>query len=108
MNNLDTVNKAIDCSKYGNVNMFEMYSNNRTRRHQFKIKIQQTYLKRHYFFSTRITPIWNSLPSNVVLETSVNRFKSSLSKVVSENFFCDYEFMNNSAYSKYDVYKAII
>ena len=70
MNNLDTVNKAIDCSKCGNVNMFEMYSNSRTRGHQLKIKIQE------------------------VLETSVNRFKSSLSKtkVSSEKkLFCDYD-----------------
>ena len=92
MNNWDTVNKAIDCSKCGNVNMFKMQSNSRTRGHQFKIKIQQTYLKRHHFFSTRVAPIWNSLPSNVVLETSVNRFKSSLSKVSSEKkLFCDYD-----------------
>ena len=47
MNNLDTVNKTIDCSKCGNVSMFEMYSNSRTRRHQFKIKIQQNYLESH-------------------------------------------------------------
>ena len=67
MNNLDIVNKAIDCIKCGNVNMFEI-SNSRTRGHQFKTKIQQTYLKRHHFFSTRVAPIWNSLPSNVVLK----------------------------------------
>ena len=38
MTNLDAVDKAIDCSKCGNVNMFEMYntSNSRTRGHQFK------------------------------------------------------------------------
>ena len=75
--------KAIDCSKCGNVNMFEMYSNDRTRGHQFKRKYQQTYLKRH--FSTRIATISNRLPNNVVLETIINKFKSSLSKVASEN-----------------------
>ena len=70
MNNLDIVNKANDCIKCGNVNMFEMQS----------------------FFSTRVAPIWNSLPSSVVLETSVNRFKSSLSKISSEKkLFCDYD-----------------
>ena len=57
MNNLDAVDEAIDCSKCGSVNMFEMYSNSRTRGHQFKIKNQQTYLKRHYFFCTRVAPI---------------------------------------------------
>ena len=92
MNNLDTVNKAVDCSKCGNVNMFEMQSNSRTRGHQFKIKIQQTYLKRHHIFSTRVVPIWNSLLSSVVLEISVNRFKSLLSKISSEKkLFCDYD-----------------
>ena len=45
MNNLDAVDKALDSSKRANINMFETYSNTRTRGHQFKIKIKQTYFK---------------------------------------------------------------
>ena len=90
-----------------NVNMFEMYSDSRTRGHQFEIKIQQTYLKRHYFFSTRVVPIWNNLRSNVVLETSVDKFKSSLSiKFPAKRIYL--VIMTNVAYSKYDICKAII
>ena len=61
----NVVDKAINCSKCCNINMFEMYGTSRTRGHQIKIKIQQTYLKRHSFFSTRVA-IWNSLTTNLV------------------------------------------
>ena len=58
------------------------------------VKNFSRYDMRKYFFTERITNIWNSLPSHVVNSSSVNSFKNNLDKFwtnqeVRYNFKCD-------------------
>ena len=49
------------------------------RGHQFKMTVQRSHTNiRSSFFSQRVVNIWNSLPSTVVSESSVNNFKNRL------------------------------
>ena len=52
-----------------------------TRNHEFSFKIKhvRTNFQKN-FFSNRIPPIWNRLPADIVLSSSLNLFKSKLKK----------------------------
>lgn len=55
-----------------------------TRGNRFKLATQSVkYDLRKYFFTNRVTPIWNSLPNDVVSAPSVNSFKNRLDKFMS-------------------------
>ena len=55
-----------------------------TRGNRFKLATQCVkYDLRKYFFINRVTPIWNSLPDEVVTAPSVNSFKKRLDKFMS-------------------------
>ena len=84
LHNIDIIENEINCLECGKSQMLELQNYNKTRGHQMKLTIQRSYLKRHSFFSSRVATDWNGLPENVVLETSVNKFKSALSKVNNE------------------------
>ena len=58
---------------------------NRNRGNSLKLAKQQVRLNvRRYFFSTRVTAYWNSLPDSVVTAPSLNSFKNRLDKFWSE------------------------
>ena len=84
LHNIDIIGNEVNCLECGKSKMLELQNYSKTRGHQMKLKIQRSYFKRHSFFSSRVAPDWNGLPENVVLETSINRFKSALSKVNNE------------------------
>jgi len=52
-----------------------------TRGNNFKLVPQHCrYDLRKYYFTTRVVPIWNSLPNDVVMADSTNLFKKHLDK----------------------------
>ena len=64
------------------------FSSSSTRCHSFKINVQYSRVNcRKYFFIDRITPIWNSLPNNVVESTSIWQFRSLLESL-DLNVYC--------------------
>ena len=60
---------------------FEEDRDTRTRGHDKKLKVKRISLKsRAMFFSNRVVPFWNKLPSEVVGAETVNAFKNRLDK----------------------------
>ena len=66
---------------------FKFDSNIRTRGHNFKLCLPKlkTYCRLN-FFSVRVCPVWNSLPSSAVNSSSLNIFKTELSKINLQKF----------------------
>ena len=65
------------------------------RGHSLKLKpigSLSVYSCRYNFFSQRVIKVWNSLPSNVIEATSLNAFKSCLSKIDLSSFCKVYYF----------------
>ena len=59
---------------------FQLSGNTNTRGHPFKLTIPLTHTNlRKYFFSSRIIPIWNSLPANIVNASTPSLFKKLVS-----------------------------
>src|ERR1043165_3730449 len=58
---------------------FILDNNSRTRGHNFKLKLLnfKTTLRQN-FFSIRVVPIWNSLPSDIVNSATLKSFKARL------------------------------
>ena len=68
--------------------LFELYTNNITRGHPFKIKVQRTSLEvRRRFFSIRIINRWNALDCATVCADSVDIFKRRLACDLGEELF---------------------
>jgi hypothetical protein len=58
-----------------------------TRGHQLKLTIPLAKLDvRKFFFSNRVVPVWNSLPSQLILSPSLPSFKNQLSKLDLSKF----------------------
>ena len=61
---------------------FSVRADSRTRGHPLKLVIQPMSRDcRKYFFSNRVTTIWNALPADTVLASSVASFKTKLNVV---------------------------
>jgi len=61
---------------------FSVRTGSKTRGHPLKLIVQPAQRDcRRYFFSNRVTNIWNSLPADVVMAKSVGTFKRKLSNV---------------------------
>ena len=59
---------------------FQLSSNTNTRGHPFKLTIPLTRTNlRKYFFSSRVIPIWNSLPANIVNASTSSLLKKLIS-----------------------------
>ena len=59
---------------------FQLSGNTNTRGHPFKLTVPLTHTNlRRYFFSSRVIPIWNSLPANIVNASSSSFFKKLVS-----------------------------
>ena len=58
---------------------FTFDKNNKTRGHNLKLRLPlcKTSIRQN-FFSVRVVPVWNSLPSSIVNSTSLNLFKAGL------------------------------
>ena len=55
---------------------------------QNKIRIHKVMKSiRNNFFSIRVLPVWNSLPSHVVSASSIDVFKSKLRTIDLKNFY---------------------
>lgn len=55
---------------------FSINTDTRTRGHEFKLKCKHSRLSiRQFWFSVRVVPVWNDLPSSCVRATSVASFK---------------------------------
>jgi len=67
---------------------FILDNNSRTRGHNFKLKLPnfKTTLRQN-FFSIRVVPIWNSLPSDIVNSATLKSFKAKLKVHDLSNFF---------------------
>ena len=53
-----------------------------TRGHSLKLYANSNRLDiRKYFFSQRVVSVWNSLPEDVVVAGTLNKFKSGLKKI---------------------------
>ncbi|MFZ2539851.1 MAG: reverse transcriptase family protein, partial [Oscillospiraceae bacterium] len=62
-------------------NFFVSNQNKSLRGHHFKLVVPLSKLKvRQSFFSSRVIPVWNSLPSQLVSVTSTHAFKAGLNK----------------------------
>ena len=58
-----------------------------TRGHPLRISVPLATLNvRQHFYATRVTPIWNSLPTEIVTAPSVHQFKSGLIKTDLSKF----------------------
>ncbi|MFZ2538547.1 MAG: reverse transcriptase family protein, partial [Oscillospiraceae bacterium] len=70
-------NYCIDPLKF-----FTFSSNPSARGHSLRLTypIAKTNSKK-FFFSTRVVPVWNSLPENIVLSRTITSFKRSLSSI---------------------------
>ncbi len=53
--------------------------------HRIERQIVKNCNQREFFFSNRMGPIWNSLPTNVVNADSTNNFKNLYDKFIKEN-----------------------
>lgn len=63
---------------------FFEFSENRTRGHIYKIAVKRSRLDVHkYFFASRIIPIWNSLPPEIVDSPSLAVFRSRVKGISS-------------------------
>ena len=61
--------------------MFELVSSSRTRGHNFRVKVKYSRLDiRNHWFSSRVVPLWNNLPSVCVEASSIFSFKELLHK----------------------------
>jgi len=59
--------------------LFQLRENSNTRGHQYKPLLPSCSTSlRHQFFAVRVAKIWNSLPSDNIDFSSLNRSKSSL------------------------------
>ena len=59
-----------------------------TRSHPYKLlKYRSNTEQFKHFFSNRVVNIWNKLPTNVVMATSVNSFKGHIDRHLSEHMF---------------------
>ena len=57
------------------------------RGHPFKLSVQLTRTNAHkFFFASRVVPIWNSLPTNLVTSPNINSFKGGLNKINLDKF----------------------
>ena len=64
------------------------FNNNNTRGHAYKLNVNYCRtMKRKYFFTNRIVPIWNKLPGGVVSSLSLKAFKSAI-KGIDFTAFC--------------------
>ena len=60
--------------------MFKPSLATQTRGHPYKFQVQHTSGPRRNFFSTRVLDNWNKLSTETVTSTTVNIFKSRLTK----------------------------
>ena len=75
--------KGID--KVDHNNFFRLAKTSRSKGHSFKLLKERARLDlRKYFFSNRVVNNWNSLPASVVEEETVNNFKNTYDKYISE------------------------
>jgi hypothetical protein len=70
------INNVIEL-KFEDFFTFDKY--NKTRGHNLKLRLplHKTSIRQN-FFSVRVVPVWNSLPSSIVNSTSLNLFKAGL------------------------------
>jgi hypothetical protein len=66
---------------------FELRLDKRTRGHPFKLVVD-TFKRncRKFFFANRVVPVWNSLPSELVVSPSLSSFKARLHKTDLSKF----------------------
>ena len=68
-------------------NYFIINKNTNLRGHSLKLTVPVAKLNaRRYFFSNRVVPIWNSLPSELILSPSVQSFKHKLTHINLNKF----------------------
>jgi hypothetical protein len=68
-------------------NYFHLNNNKSLRGHPLKLTVQLVKLNvRRFFFCNRVVPVWNSLPSDLVMSPSANSFKLKLSKFNLDSF----------------------
>ena len=75
----DTVSISSTCPICNNP-MFKLSLATKTRGHPYKFQVQHTSGPRHNFFFTRVLNNWNKLSTETVTSTTVNMFKSRLTK----------------------------
>ena len=75
----DTVSISSTCHICNNP-MFNPSLATQTRDHPYKFQVQHTSRHRRNFFSTRVLDNWNKLSTETVTSTTVNMFKSRLTK----------------------------
>ena len=64
--------------------LFKVNPNPRPGRHKYTLIRGHSRLDvRHKFFSQRVIPYWNALPSEAVEASSINAFKSHIEKLVT-------------------------
>ena len=69
--------------------LFQPGSDRATRQHQFTLAIPTTRLNcRRYFYSVRVSFLWNNLPSYIVSCPTLSSFKLSLDDFVRTKSFC--------------------
>ena len=72
---------------YDAENLFPRASNNRTRGHSKKLKVQSVNLNlRKHSFTIRYIETWNSLPEDIVNAENLNIFKSKIDNVFNVHF----------------------
>jgi hypothetical protein len=73
--------------------MFQLATDSRTRGHSMKLHKTRSQLDlRKYFFSERVVDRWNALDEGTLSATSVNAFKSRLTRIrqIKKGFFADH------------------
>ena len=84
IHNIDHMKEGLSCRICGENQMFEATKSKTTRGHSYKMQIQQATGVRANYFTTRVTPAWNSLPEEAVNAPSVNHLKNVLLRTSTE------------------------
>ena len=84
--NLHILDQSCHCSVCPNKEMFPSSLSTSTRGHPEKIQVQHATGIRKHYFSSRVTPVWNSLSTKTINSKTISIFKNNLSHELPDKY----------------------